>query len=162
MAINNEVREFLDGSGMSFETMMHPRVFNTIDEAHALGMEADEIAKTLVVSIKGELAIAVVPGGHKVDNHKLREVFGNKRARLATEEEIGREFPHFELGAVPPLPPMLGLPGYVERRLLDHDTVIFTGGTHTDSVRMNCADFINMIQPDMVDLCRWEEEEMAA
>lgn len=162
MAINNDVRRFLDDASVSFETLAHARVLNTIDEARALGMEADTIAKTLVVNVRGELAIAVVPGGHKVDNHKLREVFGNKHARLATEEEIGRDFPQFELGAVPPLPPMLGLPGYVERRLLDHDTVIFTGGTHTDSVRMNCADFVNMIQPEMVDLCRWEEEEMAA
>jgi len=162
MAVNNEVREFLDETGMSYETLRHPRVFNTIDEARALGMEADEIAKTLVINIKGEFAIAVVPGGHKVDNHKLREVFASKHARLATEEEIRRDFPQFELGAVPPLPGILGLPGYAERQLLNHDTIIFTGGTHTDSVRMNCADFINMIQPEMVDLCRWEEEEMAA
>lgn len=160
MSINNEVKEFIDNAGVSYETLEHPRVFSSIEEARALGMEADEIVKTLVITVRGELALAMVPGGQKIQNHKIREIFGSKHARLATEEELQRDFPQFELGAVPPLPQLLGLRGYADRELLNHDTIIFCGGTHTDSVRMNCADFINMVQPEIVDLCR--EEPMAA
>ena len=51
MALNPEVKAYLDDKQVDYEVIPHPRVFSTIDEALALGIEADEIAKTLVIHV---------------------------------------------------------------------------------------------------------------
>lgn len=157
MAVNRQVSDYLANSGVDYEIVSHPQVYSTIEEARLLGIEADEIAKCLVVTIKGEEhALIVIPGGHRISNKKIREAVGNKHARLETEDEMREEFPEWELGAIPPLGEIFDYPVYVDRSLVGHETVLFTSGSHTDSVKMNTADFINLIKPDIVDL---SEEE---
>ena len=155
MALNQEVKAYLDGKQVDYEVIPHPRVFSTIDEALALGIEADEIAKTLVIHVTRlpeNQALMVIPGSRKVSNSKIREVFGTKHARLALEDEMARDFPQFELGAVPPLGELLDLPVYIDERLLAHTTILFTGGTHTGSVKMSVDDFFNLTGSILVDI----------
>lgn len=161
MAINPEVKAYLDGKQVDYEVISHPRVLTTAEEALALGIEADEVAKTLVIvtHIPGDRAIVVVPGSRKVSNHKIREIFCSKRARLALENELEQDFPQFELGAVPPLGELLDLPIYIDERLLVHRTVLFTAGTHTDSIKMDVSDFFNLCDSIIVDAV---EERKAA
>lgn len=162
MAINPEVKEYLDGKQVDYEVITHRRVLSTIEEARALGIDADEIAKTLVIHVThgaAGQALVVVPGSRKIGRDNIRQVFGTKHVRLALEDEMSRDFPQFELGAVPPLGELLDLPVYVDERLLSHDTILFTGGTHTDSIRMQVHDFFNLTESIVVDMV--EEREAA-
>jgi Ala-tRNA(Pro) deacylase len=61
---------------------------------------------------------------------------GDNHARLATEEELGRDFPDYQLGALPPLGALVGANVYVDPEVLGHDTVVFAAGTQTESVKM--------------------------
>lgn len=151
MGIVPMVKEYLDRKGVSYEEVSHPQVFSSIEEANTLGINADEIAKNLIIKIKEKHAFVVLPGGHKVDMKKVRGILG-KHARLEMEEEMEKDFPGYELGAVPPLGEVFGFSVYVDRRLLDHETIIFVGGTHTDSIKMKTPDFINMLNPEIVDV----------
>lgn len=162
MAINPQVKEYLDDKRVDYEVIPHAQVFSTIEEALALGVAGDEIAKTLVIHItrgnRGQ-ALVVVPGSRKISRDKIRELFGAKHARLAMEDEMRRDFPQFKLGAVPPLGELLDLPVYIDERLLSHDTILFTGGAHTDSIRMQMHDFFNLTESILVDMV--EEREAA-
>jgi Ala-tRNA(Pro) deacylase len=161
MPLNTEVRAYLDSKKVDYEIISHPRVFSTVEEAQALGIDADEIAKTLVIHIThlGNQALVVIPGGHKVSNTKIKELFGTKHARLALEDELARDYPQFELGAVPPFGDLIKLPVYIDSRLVAHDDVIFSGGTHTDSIKMSMHDFLNTVNGALVDVA---EEKTAA
>jgi len=162
MALNPEVKTYLDGKQVDYEVIPHPQVFTTIEEAQALGVEASEIAKTLVVHVTHDpknRAILVVPGSRKISNRKTHDIFGTKHARLALEDELVQEFPQFELGAVPPLGELISLPVYIDERFLSHDTILFTGGTHTDSIKMSVHDFLNLAENTLVDAV--EEQEAA-
>src|SRR5215218_2998623 len=64
------------------------------------------------------------------------EALGDSRARLASEEELGRDFPDYQLGALPPLGALLDAQVYVDPEVLGHDTVTFAAGTQTESVKM--------------------------
>jgi len=154
MAIHERVKEYLDRSGVSYEPFSHPKVFSCIEEAQALGIDAGEIAKTLVVKIKDKRALVVLPGSLRLDIRKLKDITESGQVRLLTEDEMGTEFPEFEIGAIPPLGELFGLLVYLDRRLLDHETIIFTGGTHTDSIKMKCVDLVNLVNPDIVDLAK--------
>lgn len=151
MAIAPDVKTYLDKSGVSCEAVSHPQVFSCVEEAKALGIDADEIAKNLIIKMKDRHAFVVLPGARRLDMHKLRDLLG-KRARLELEEEMPADFPKYEVGAVPPLGEFFGLPVYVDKRLLDHETIIFVAGTHTDSIKMKTQDFVNLVKAQIVDL----------
>ncbi len=154
MAIHDEVKKFLESEDADYEVVGHEQVLTTADEARAIGIDADEIGKALVVHIApgGNQAIVVIPGAHKISNDKIQRLFGDKHARLATEDELAAGFPQFELGAVPPLSNVTGLPIYIDKRLINHETILFNGGTHTDSIKMTVHDFINVGEVAAVDI----------
>lgn len=152
MAIKNEVKDYLDKNGVSYEVISHPQVFSTIDEARALGVNADETLKNLIVKVKEEEVFAIIPGGHRLDTSKLRHAVNSKHARLITEEEMAKDYSGYEIGAVPPLGELFGVKSYLDKQLIPHETVIFCGGTHSDCVKMKCQDFVNLVKPEIVDL----------
>ncbi|HEB12709.1 MAG TPA: YbaK/EbsC family protein [Actinobacteria bacterium] len=162
MALNPMIKEYLDGRRVNYEEVSHPQAFTTIEEARVLKVDVDEVAKTLVVHMGntlGDLAMVVVPGGQKVSRFKMREVFANKHARLLTEDELLEDFPQFELGAVPPLAELFDLPVYFDQRILEHETVVISGGTHTDSLKIDVQDLFNLADSVLVDLV---DKDMAA
>lgn len=151
MAVAPDVKTYLDKSGVSYEAVSHPQVFSCVEEAKALKIDTDEIAKNLIIKIKDKHAFVVLPGAHRLDVHKMRDLLG-KRARLELEEEMPTDFPKYEVGAVPPLGKLFGHLVYVDKRLLDHETIIFVAGTHTDSIKMKTQDFVNLVKAEIVDL----------
>ncbi len=162
MAINPMVKEYLDGRSVNYEEVSHPQAFTTIEEARVLEVDADEVAKTLVIHSAhkpGDLALVVVPGGQKINRSKMREVFASKHARLLTEDELLDDFPQFELGAIPPLAELFDLPIYFDERILEHETVVISGGTHTDSLMIDVRDLFNLADSVLVNLA---DEDMAA
>lgn len=152
MAVNEKVKQLLDSKGLPYEVISHPTVYSSIAEARALGIDADEVAKVLVVTLHGQNSIVVVPGAHKLDSKKMRHFFGHRHARLATEEEMQRDFPDFELGAIPPFGELFNIPVYIDKRLLDHETVVFNAGSHAESIKMKVQDLVKAANAEIVDL----------
>ena len=61
--------------------------------------------------------------------------------RLATEEELQRDFPAFELGALPPFG-TAPLPEVVDVRLLRHERIVCAGGEQRRSVLIEAVDLL--------------------
>jgi Ala-tRNA(Pro) deacylase len=78
---------------------------------------------------------AVVAASRRLDLRRARQALEDPRARLATEAELQADFPGYELGALPPLGSLLGVPLLVDPKVLDHELVVFAAGTETESVR---------------------------
>lgn len=161
MAVNSKVTDWLDQQQAKYKIIEHDQVLDTAAEARAVGIDVDQIAKSLVIHIThdGNQAVIVIPGGQRISNDKLHELFGTDHARLALEEELTRDFPQFELGAVPPLGGLLRMPVYIDKRLVNHESVLFNAGSHTASIRMSMHDFINLADLSVVDVV--EEREAA-
>jgi Ala-tRNA(Pro) deacylase len=134
------VTDHLKARGVPFETIPHEVAYTSIEEARAVGIAADEIAKTIVLRTAARYALAVVPGTSRLDLQAVREATDDRRVRFATEQELERDFPGYELGALPPLGSLLGLPAYVDPAVLEHDTVVFAAGTQTESVKAKTGD----------------------
>lgn len=154
MPIHEKVNRYLAEAGVEYEAISHGQTFSSVEEARALGIEADEIAKNVILAVDEGQAFVIVPGDVKLDVKKFRRVAGFRHARLVTEEEMAANFPGFEVGAVPPLGKLFGVPVYVDQRLLEHETVVFPGGSHRDSIRMKCRDLINLNTPTVLDLVK--------
>ena len=83
------------------------------DAARAVGSEASDIVKSLVVVCDGRPMLALVPGDRRGDLAKIARAAGADEARVARADEV-RTITGFEPGAVAPFP----LPK-VERVLID-------------------------------------------
>jgi Ala-tRNA(Pro) deacylase len=130
------ITEHLKQRGRAFELIPHSQVYTSLEEARALGIDADEVLKTLAVRTGSAYALMVIPASRRLDLHLVREALGDNHARLASEEELGRDFAGYQLGALPPLGELLGSEVYVDPEVLRHDTVAFAAGTQTQSVKM--------------------------
>lgn len=128
--------EALDSVGVAYELLEHPRTERATAEAEALGLPLHEVAKTIVVKTPEGNVRVVLPASERLDVHKLREfVGGAKETHLLSEEDMVREYPQFELGAVPPV----GGPKdrvILDRRLAGRDTFVIEAGAHDRSVRL--------------------------
>ena len=130
------VTEHLERGGYAFEVIPHLQVYTSIDEARALGVDAGDVLKTLALRTASGYALLVIPASRRLDLHLAREAVGDNRARLATEEELVRDFAGYQLGALPPLAGLVDAEVYVDPEVLGHDTVVFAAGTQTESVKL--------------------------
>jgi Cys-tRNA(Pro) deacylase len=134
------VTDQLTKLGVTYEVISHEQAYTSIDEALALGISADEVVKTIVLNTAAGHALAVIPGSRRLDIKAARRAVGARHVRLGTEEEMEKDFPSYELGAMSPLGLLHGAPTYVDPEVMRHDTVVFAAGTQTESVRVRTAD----------------------
>ena len=154
-----DVTGFLEQAGVDFDVLEHAHTERAEDEAAALGVEPEEVAKTLVLATPGGHVRAVLPASERVDLHKVAGVLGvgSKKVHLASEDDLARDYSNFELGAVPPF----GGPQdrvIVDERLSARDSVVLEAGSHERSVRLKVADLVRVSGAQVADITREELE----
>lgn len=147
----------LDEAGIEYELLSHPHTERAADEAEALGLPPTAVAKTLVLTAPEGHVRVVLPASERIDLRKVRDyVEGGKSIHLATEDELAREYPEFELGAVPPFGGAGGDRVLVDSRVADQHSVVLEAGSHEESVRLETADLLELTEGEIVDICKEE------
>jgi len=154
MAMLKKLEEFLNASGVEYRHTQHPTAYTAREVAAAEHIPAHEVAKTVVFLSEKGFGMAVLCGDCVVDLEQLRKDLGLTRLRLATETELGDLFPDCELGAMPPLGNLFGLPVYVDTQLAAEEIIAFNAGTHRDVVYMRFRDFQQLVKPEIVPFAR--------
>ena len=156
------VSEHLQRWGKAFEVINHPQCYTSAEEARALGVDAGDVVKTVAVRAASGYALVAVPASRRLDMHLVRQAVGDNHARLATEDELRRDFPDYELGALPPLGSLLGLPLYLDPEVLEHDAVVFAAGSQTESVKLRATELADHERATVTPLARRPEPEVRA
>jgi Ala-tRNA(Pro) deacylase len=156
MTPTTEVHEELDRAGIDFDLIEHQHTETAGDEARAIGVAPDEVAKTIVLASRERFVRAVVPASGRLDLPKVRELLSDKRARLATEEELVVAYPMYELGAVPPFGVPAGDRVLLDRRLAQRDSVVLEAGSHSESVRLKTTDLLTLSGAQVEDIAATE------
>lgn len=139
--------QHLDENQVKYVTIRHSMAYTAQEIAESAHIPGEQIAKTVMVRLDGEIAMAVLRGTDKVDLDLLRGAAGATRAALATEEEFQGLFPQVEPGAMPPFGNLYGLPVYVDEALSRDLRIAFNAGSHTELVQLAYADFARLVQP---------------
>ena len=150
-----DLTRVLDEAGVSYELLSLARTESAVAEAEALGLAPSDVAKTLVVTTPQGYVRAVLPASGRIDLHKLREVTGGgkKDVHLASEEDLARDYPEFDLGAVPPIGGGRHDPVVVDRRLAERDSIVLEAGSHEHSLRVPTGDFLHVTGAEVADIC---------
>ncbi len=144
---NEQVKALLDRQHIAYRSIMHPMTFTAQQTAQVTHIKGHEMAKTVVVRLDGRPAMVVVPAPRHVDLERLKAQTGAEDVELADEQEFRGEFPGCEVGAMPPLGNLYGMPVFVEEELAEDPEIAFNAGTHTEVIRMAYRDFERLVHP---------------
>lgn len=134
------VLDYLQGRGAVFTVIPHARTVTAESEAHAARIPTELVAKTVVVIANYGPAVLVIPASRKLDMAMVAEAVGDPQSRLATEPELERQFPDYELGALPPLSMLLLAPMYVDPGVMERGEIVFAAGRQDVSIKMATSD----------------------
>lgn len=142
-----KLREFLDSQQVKYGTINHATAFTAQEIAALSHVRGRELAKTVMVTIDGRTAMAVLPASQKVDLNLLKRAAGAEAVELASETEFKSLFPDCEAGAMPPFGNLYGMAVFVEMSLTEDEEIAFTAGTHSELIKLSYKDFERVVQP---------------
>jgi Ala-tRNA(Pro) deacylase len=154
-----DVTSLLEEANVDHDVLEHAHTERALDEAKALGVAAEEVAKTLVLMGPSGNVRAVLPASERIDLGKVADLLeaAQKKVHLATEDDMKRDYPDFDLGAVPPFGGREGDRVILDSRLAARDSIVLEAGSHERSVRLKAADLVRLTQAEVSDICRVEE-----
>lgn len=147
-----KLKNFLDEQRIKYVSIFHSAAYTAQEIAEASHVRGNEIAKTVMVKLDGDLAMVVIPASQHVNFSRLREAIGAHTAVLATEEEFRDRFPECELGAMPPFGNLYGLPVFASRELAKDKEIAFNAGSHTEMIKLNFQDYNRLVVPQIIDI----------
>ena len=148
----SRLKEFLKENDVRFMTVPHSQAFTAQEIAASAHIPGKEIAKTVMVKLDGELAMAVLPATDQVSTSLLKDATGAQGVELASESEFKDLFPDCEVGAMPPFGNLWGLLVFVDQRLREDEEIVFNAGTHTELVKLSYTDYERLVKPTVVNL----------
>lgn len=155
-----QIKEILDRNKVEYTHLTHEHVHRSEDAAKIRGTNLDEAAKAIVLKVekrdpeKGkyyDFIQVVISGDQRIDLKKLRTIFNSRNVALASPDEV-LEKTGCTIGSVPPFGILFKMKVYMDDGLLEKERIVFSAGTHTDSIIMKPADYIKIVNPEVVDV----------
>ena len=119
--------------------------------AQAYGVEPARIAKTLSLRIGDRMVLIVTSGTSRMDNKKVKALFGGKPKMLGLEEVA--EITGHEVGGVCPFGLKTPLPVYCDVSLKAFDVVVPAAGSTHSAVRITPQRLAELVKAEWVDVC---------
>lgn len=141
--------DFLDKNDVNYHAYNHAPAVTASEVAQSAHIPGAQLAKTVIVSGDGKLAMAVVPAHRMIDYDCLRALMDVESLMLAKEEEFRGRFPDCEVGGMPPLGNMYDMKVYMDKSLLKQDWIAFNAGNHTEIIKMDTGVLKRLIRPVM-------------
>jgi len=119
--------------------------------AKAYGVEPARIAKTLSLRIGERVVLIVASGTSRMDNKKVKILFGVKPKMLGLEEVA--DITGHEVGGVCPFGLKTPLPVYCDVSLRAFDIVVPAAGSTHSAVRISPQRLASLVSAEWVDVC---------
>jgi len=145
------LKQFLDKEKIKYVSLIHSTAYTAQEVAASAHIPGKELAKTVIVQLDGETAMAVLPANRKVVLQDLREATGADQVKLVPEEEFKQRFPDCEIGAMPPFGNLYGMEVYAASSLAENANIAFNAGSHTEVIKLAYKDFERLVRPKEVN-----------
>jgi len=149
---SQKLKDYLDGNSIMYITLQHSPAYTAQQIAATSHISGKELAKTVIVKLDDNIAMAVLPASCQVDMDLLREAAGAKTVELATEQEFMNLFPECEIGAMPPFGNLYKMPVYIAASLTKDNEITFNAGTHSELIKMLYKDYQKLVDPKVVNI----------
>lgn len=144
--------EYLRSRRVWFKPLLHAPAFSAERLAARLHVSGRGVAKAVLVHVRGEDWLAVLPASSRIDMALLARALGCAPADvlLATSEEVAQRFSDCEPGAVPPFGRPYGIATILDSSLAGPE-IAFHAHTRHEALRMRLADYEAVESPVHAD-----------
>lgn len=145
MALGTPATVALDALGISFTP--HPYAHDAgtsefgLEAATVLGVDPEQVFKTLMTMVDDEMIVAVVPVSGKLDLKALASTLGGKKASMADPVSAQRRT-GYVLGGISPLGQRTAHRTVIDETVELFDTVFVSGGTRGFDIELTPHDLI--------------------
>lgn len=147
---SKRLKEFLNQNQVKYVVIQHSLAYTSQEIAASAHIKGKDLAKTVLIKINGEMAMAVLPASNMVDFEILKKQLGKENIRLANEQEFLDKFPECEVGAMPPFGNLYEMDVYAAEVLSKDEEIAFNAGTHTELIQMSYQDFERLVKPKKI------------
>jgi len=151
---SDDLQAFIDTNRIEAVILPLAQHTATVTEAAcALGVETDQIIKSLVFRTGDEPLLVINNGVARVDRRKLAGHLGvgRKRVKFADPERV-REITGFTVGSMPPFGHRMKLRTLMDRAIADMDVVYGGGGGIDAMMRLSVRELRRVTGAEILDL----------
>jgi Ala-tRNA(Pro) deacylase len=125
----HRMERFLDEHMIPFDVVAHPHSQTAVETARAAEVDANRLAKGVLLDGGGCQMVAMIPADQEVHLGKLGQDVGME-VSLATEASVSQLFSECEPGVVPGLPNAWGVEIVWDDALMEQPDVYLEAGDH--------------------------------
>lgn len=125
-----------------------------LEAAEKLGVPADRVFKTLVVSLDNkELAVGIIPVSSMLSMKLIARAAGAKKAAMADQTEVERST-GYVLGGVSPLGQKKRLKSFIDASANNYSTIYVSAGRRGLEIELSPEDLGKLINGIFTNICQ--------
>jgi Cys-tRNA(Pro)/Cys-tRNA(Cys) deacylase len=124
-----------------------------MEAAEALGLDPEQVLKTLFAEVDGRLVVGIVPVSRQLDLKAVATACGGKRATMAAPATAERAT-GYVVGGISPLGQRRAHPTVLDESALSHDTVYVSGGRRGLDLGLAPQDLVRLTEADVAPIAR--------
>ncbi|MBF4597469.1 Cys-tRNA(Pro) deacylase [Curtobacterium sp. VKM Ac-2889] len=123
------------------------------EAAAALGLREEQVFKTLVVSVDGALAVAIVPVANRLDLKAIAAAVGGKKATLA-DPALAEKRTGYVVGGISPVGQKTRLRTVLDESALSYASIFVSGGRRGFDVEVAPTDLARITEAVAAPIAR--------
>ncbi|ROP66850.1 Cys-tRNA(Pro) deacylase [Curtobacterium sp. PhB115] len=123
------------------------------EAAAALGLREEQVFKTLVVSVDGSLAVAIVPVANRLDLKAIAAAVGGKKATLA-DPALAEKRTGYVVGGISPVGQKSRIRTVLDDSALTYTTIFVSGGRRGFDIELAPADLARVTEATSAPIAR--------
>ena len=124
-----------------------------IEAADVLGLDPEQVFKTLLADLDGALVVAIVPVGGKLDLKALAAALGGKKAVMA-DPSLAERKTGYIVGGISPIGQKTAHPTVLDETAELFDTIFVSGGRRGFDLELAPADLLRVTNGRVAAIAR--------
>ncbi len=145
----------LEAAGVAFTTHEYERSESLNDfgkeAADKLGLDPDQVFKTLLVTVDGSHAVAVVPVSCKLSLKAVGKALGAKHVEMC-DPAVAERITGYVRGGISPLGQKRRLPTVIDETAILFGQIYVSGGKRGLDIAVAPADLVGLLEAALADI----------
>ncbi len=144
MSISQSIVGFFQKQGVQYTVVSHDLTRTLEGTADSINAPYAKMLRAVIMTDGERHIMAVLPVTHVLDFKSIQAKFGSE-LHVSSYRDFSDKFSCCERGSVPPIGQPFEIPVFIDHSIAQLDEVYFEPGSHSVAIKMNAADYIELV-----------------